>query len=35
MEESNEEKKPWVVRNAWIIAITLAIFLIRMIREFS
>ncbi len=35
MKESNEEKKPWIVRNAWIIATMLAIFLIRMIRELS
>lgn len=30
-----QEKQPWIIRNAWIIAVGLAIFLLRMCHEVS
>lgn len=40
MEEKNEkqekkEKAPWIVRNAWWVAMFLAIWFIRMCSEYS
>lgn len=35
MEEKNEKRAPWIVRNAWWIAMFLAVWMLRVCSDLS